>query len=62
MQQADCSLKESKKRKGVHAQKHYSSQAFMHESSQVGGRKRDRKDRGQEADGKKDNPKKQKSI
>ena len=45
----------------VHAQKPYPSQAFAHESSEVGGkgikRKRDRKDRGQEADGKKGSPK-----
>ena len=41
-------------RKCVHAQKPCPSQAFAHESSKVGGRgKRDRKDRGQEADGKK---------
>ena len=40
----------------------YPSQAFVHESSKVGGRrkdtKRDRKDRGQEADGKKGSKKK----
>ena len=49
-------------RKCVHAQKPYSFQAFAHESSKVGGRekKRDRKDRGQEADGKKGNQKKKK--
>ena len=50
-------------RKCVHAQKLYSCQAFAHESSKVGGRgkerKRDRKDRGQEADGKKGSPTKQ---
>ena len=43
-------------RKCVHAQKPYPSQAFAHESSKVGGRGKregDRKDRGQEADGKK---------
>ena len=44
-------------RKCVHEQKPYPSQAFAHESSKVGGRgKRDRKDRGQEADGKKGSP------
>ena len=41
-------------RKCVHAQKPCPSQAFAHESSKGGGRgKRDRKDRGQEADGRK---------
>ena len=51
-------------RKCVHAQKPYPSQAVAHESSKVGGRekKRDRKDRGQEADGKKGSPTKQKHI
>ena len=53
-------------RKCVHAQKPYPSQAFPHESSKAGGRgkkrKRDRKDRGQEADGKKGSPTKQKHI
>ena len=52
-------------RKCVHVQKHYPSQAFAHESSKVKEekeRKRDRKDRGQEADGKKGSPTKQKHI
>ena len=53
-------------RKCVHAQKPYSFQIFAHESSKVGGkgkeRKKDRKDRGQEADGKKGSPTKQKHI
>ena len=50
-------------RKCVHAQKPCPSQAFAHESSKVGGRgKRDRKDKGQEADGKKGSPTKQKHI
>ena len=57
-------------RKCVHAQMPYPSQAFAHESSKIGGRgknfkkerKRDRKDRGQEADGKKGSPTKQKHI
>ena len=53
-------------RKCVHAQKPYPSQAFAHESSKVRGRvkemKRDRKDRGQETDGKKGSPTKQKHI
>ena len=52
-------------RKCVHAQKPYPSQAFAHESSKGGGRgkkKGDRKDRGQEADGKKGSPTKQKHI
>ena len=39
-------------RKFVYARKPYPSQAFAHESSKVGG-KGERKDRGQEADGKK---------
>ena len=48
-------------RKCVHAQKPYPSQTFTHKASKVGGRgkkgmKRDRKDRGQEADGKKGSP------
>ena len=38
-------------RKTVHAQKPYPSQAFTHESSKVRGR--GKRDRGQEADGKK---------
>ena len=48
-------------RKSVHAQKPYPTQALGHESSNDGGRKkkRDRKDRGQEADGKKGSPTKQ---
>ena len=51
-------------RKCVHAQKPYPAQAVAHESSKVGKReeeerKRDRKDRGQEADGKKGSPTKQ---
>ena len=50
-------------RKCVHAQKPYPSQAFAHESNNVGRRKkekkRDGKDRGQEADGKKSSPTKQ---
>ena len=57
-------------RKCVHAQKPCPSQAFAHESSKVRGRgktkkrgiKRDRKDRGQEADGKTGRPTKQKHI
>ena len=50
-------------RKCVHAQKPYSSQAFAHESSKAGEeKKRDRKDRDQEADGKKSSPTKQKHI
>ena len=45
------------------AKKPYPTQAFMHESSKVGGRgKRDRKDRGQEAVGQKGSPTKQKHI
>ena len=50
-------------RKCVHAQKLYQIFAFAHESSKVGGRVKregDRKDRGQEADGKKGSPTKQK--
>ena len=46
-------------RKRVHAQKPYPSQAFAHESSKVGEK---RKDRGQEADGQKGSPTKQKLI
>ena len=47
----------------VAAKKPYPNQAFAHESSKVGRRgKRDRKDRGQEADGKKGSPTKQKHI
>ena len=53
-------------RKCVHAQKPYQTQAVAHESSKVGGRVKkqdgDRKDRGQEADGKKGSPTKQKHI
>ena len=53
-------------RKCVHAQKPCPSQAFAHESSKVRGRgkkrKRDRKDRGQEANGKKGSPTKQNHI
>ena len=50
-------------RKCVHAQKPYPSQAFAHVLFKVGGRgkkerKRDRKDRGHEAGGKKSNLKK----
>ena len=46
-------------RKSVHAQKPKSCQVFAHKSSKVGGRGKrmeDRKDRGQEADGKKGSP------
>ena len=47
-------------RKCVHALKPNPSQAFAHESSKVGGRgkreEENRKDRGQEADGKKGSP------
>ena len=47
-------------RKCVHAEEPYSYRAFAHESSKVGGRgkerNRDRKDSGQEADGKKGSP------
>ena len=47
-------------RKCAHAQKSYPIQEFAHESSKVGRRgKRDRKDRGQEADGKKGSTTKQ---
>ena len=51
-------------RKCIHAQKPYPSQAFAHESSKVGGRgkKKDWKERGQEADEKKNSPTKQKPI
>ena len=60
-------------RKCVHAQKPYPPQAVAHESSKVGKRgkreeeevkerKRDGKDRGQEADGKKGIPTKQNTL
>ena len=53
-------------RKCVHAQKPYPSQAFAHKSSKVGGRgkrvEERQKDRGQEPDGKKGSPTKQKHI
>ena len=54
-------------RKCFHGQKPYPTQAFAYESSKVGGRgkrdeERDRKDRGQETDGKKGSPTKQKYI
>ena len=49
-------------RKCVHAQKSYPSQAFAHESSKVRGRREeDSIDIGQEADGKKGSPTKQKT-
>ena len=49
-------------RKGVHVQKSYTFQTFVHESSMVGGRgKREtgKTELGQKADGKKGSPKKQ---
>ena len=52
--------------KSVHAQKPYSCQTYAHESAKSEEedkeRKKDRKDRGQEAYGKKDSPTKQKAI
>ena len=66
MQQADYQCHQPthsmNARKCVHAQKPYPSQAIAHKASKVRGKKgmkRDRKDRGQEADGKKGSPTKQ---
>ena len=55
-------------RKCVYKQKPYPSQAFVYESCKVGGRgkrkeeRQDRKDKGQDADGKKGSPTNQKHI